>query len=113
MILLVLPGGLASVVFGVRDRVLKMVARRRGIDMTASADGTPSRTGSRPGADREARGGAGRGAAARAPASRSSYGPMQVLFGVDLDVADGEIVALLGTNGAGKSTMLKAVAGLV
>jgi branched-chain amino acid transport system ATP-binding protein len=35
-----------------------------------------------------------------------SYGQMQVLFGVDLDVKDGEIVALLGTNGAGKSTML-------
>ncbi|MHB8507849.1 MAG: MFS transporter [Candidatus Dormibacteria bacterium] len=36
----------------------------------------------------------------------------QVLFGVDLDVEEGEIVALLGTNGAGKSTVLRAVAGL-
>ncbi len=42
-----------------------------------------------------------------------SYGPVQVLFGVDLDVAQGEIVALLGTNGAGKSTILKAISGLV
>jgi ABC-type branched-subunit amino acid transport system ATPase component len=42
-----------------------------------------------------------------------SYGPVQVLFGVDLDVADNEIVALLGTNGAGKSTLLKAVCGLL
>ena len=42
-----------------------------------------------------------------------SYGPVQVLFGVDLDVAEGEIVALLGTNGAGKSTILKAISGLV
>jgi ABC-type branched-subunit amino acid transport system ATPase component len=42
-----------------------------------------------------------------------AYGPVQVLFGVDLDVADGEIVALLGTNGAGKSTLLKAVCGLL
>ncbi len=42
-----------------------------------------------------------------------AYDKVQVLFGVDLDVHEGEIVALLGTNGAGKSTMLKAVSGLV
>src|SRR5438552_18420399 len=38
---------------------------------------------------------------------------MQVLYGVDLDVREGEIVALLGTNGAGKSTFLRAVSGLI
>lgn len=42
-----------------------------------------------------------------------AYGQVQVLFDVDFDVADGEIVALLGTNGAGKSTLLKAISGLV
>lgn len=41
-----------------------------------------------------------------------SYDGVQVLFGVDLDVREGEIVALLGTNGAGKSTTLNAISGL-
>lgn len=42
-----------------------------------------------------------------------SYGSVQILFGVDVEIARGEIVALLGTNGAGKSTLLKAVSQLV
>ncbi len=40
------------------------------------------------------------------------YGQVQVLFDVSLRVADGEMVALLGTNGAGKSTVLRAACGL-
>jgi ABC-type branched-subunit amino acid transport system ATPase component len=42
-----------------------------------------------------------------------SYGNLQVLFDVGFDVRKGEVLALLGTNGAGKSTILKAVSGLV
>lgn len=41
-----------------------------------------------------------------------SYGPVQVLFDIDMDVHEGEVVALLGTNGAGKSTLLRVVSGL-
>jgi len=44
---------------------------------------------------------------------RAGYGRAQVLFDVDLEVRAGEVVALLGRNGAGKSTTLKAIMGLV
>lgn len=43
----------------------------------------------------------------------TGYGKKQVLNGVTLDVAQGEIVALIGHNRAGKSTLLKAVFGLL
>ncbi len=43
----------------------------------------------------------------------AGYGRARVLFEVDLRAGDGELVALLGANGAGKSTALKAIMGLV
>ena len=41
------------------------------------------------------------------------YGAAQILFGVDLQVGRGEVVALMGRNGAGKSTTLKALMGML
>ncbi len=41
------------------------------------------------------------------------YGAVEAVRGLDLDVAEGQIVALLGANGAGKSSTLAAIAGLV
>lgn len=41
------------------------------------------------------------------------YGAAQILFGVSLQVGRGEVVALMGRNGAGKSTTLKTIAALV
>ena len=43
----------------------------------------------------------------------AGYGRARVLFDIDLDAERGEVVALLGRNGAGKSTTLKAIMGLV
>ena len=40
------------------------------------------------------------------------YGTSQILFGVNLSVTEGQTMALLGRNGAGKSTTLKAIAGV-
>ena len=41
-----------------------------------------------------------------------SYGPVQILFDVGFEVRRGETLALLGTNGAGKSTILRVISGL-
>jgi branched-chain amino acid transport system ATP-binding protein len=41
------------------------------------------------------------------------YGSLQVVKGVSLHVAEGEIVSLIGANGAGKSSLMKAVVGLI
>jgi branched-chain amino acid transport system ATP-binding protein len=41
------------------------------------------------------------------------YGDAQALFGIDFELSAGEIVAIIGANGAGKSTFMKAVTGLV
>ncbi len=43
----------------------------------------------------------------------SGYGPMQVLWGPDLEVESGSVTSLLGPNGAGKSTLLWTVLGAV
>ncbi|TDC49410.1 ABC transporter ATP-binding protein [Jiangella ureilytica] len=40
------------------------------------------------------------------------YGQAQALWGVDLSVADGEVVCIVGPNGAGKSTLVQSIAGL-
>ena len=44
--------------------------------------------------------------------ARKSYGDLEVIHGVSMDVADGEFVVIVGPSGCGKSTLLRMVAGL-
>jgi len=46
-------------------------------------------------------------------AVRAGYGPLEVLHGVDLQLASGTVTALLGANGAGKTTTLRVLAGTI
>ena len=109
VVLLVFPGGLGAAFADLRDVLLRLVARRRGLVVGTGA--TPQ-----PAVERAAARVAPRPEPAGAIAVRGldvEYDGVQVLFGVDLDVAPGEMVVLLGTNGSGKSTVLRAVSGLV
>lgn len=49
----------------------------------------------------------------QATAVTASYGDAQALFGIDIDIRPGEVLALIGSNGAGKSSFLKTVTGLL
>lgn len=113
-LLLVLPGGLGQAVFNVRDRLIAQVARRHGLEgpddedaaaqPAVGAEDAPEVATTRQDAD---------AALLRCDGIDAGYGPVQVLFDVALHVDEGETVALLGTNGAGKSTILRVVSGLM
>ena len=114
-ILLFLPGGLGGAVYSLRDRLLRLLARRRDLyapslleDKLVGVDATEVLPEAVP--DVVA---AGVDQLLHVEGLEVSYGKAQVLFGVDLHVERGEILALLGTNGAGKSTVLSALCGLV
>ena len=44
--------------------------------------------------------------------ARKRFGDVQVLHGVDIDIADGSFTVLVGPSGCGKSTLLRMIAGL-
>jgi ABC-type sugar transport system ATPase subunit len=43
---------------------------------------------------------------------RKSYGKLEVIHGVDVEIADGEFIVIVGPSGCGKSTLLRMIAGL-
>src|SRR5262249_52907321 len=82
--------------------------------------GQPERGGGEPGGDprlsrHRLRAHAGRGSGAMLTLSgvSVSYGSVPAIDGVGIEVGEGEAVGLLGANGAGKSTTLRAISGLV
>lgn len=131
LVLWLLPGGFGSVLTRVRDAGLRLVARRRGLDVPSlvTADRVPQRPRvfARLGArgttplpeSRRTEWEPGLLGAADTPALLAfrevdlAYGHVQVVFDVSFDVRREETVALLGTNGAGKSTVLRAASGLL
>ena len=125
VVLWVVPAGLAGVAARLRDLLARPVAARAGMDL----EGQPLRAGDDTAPAVTAAPAVPAGPppfvgtvegpmwqrpepVLRAAGVDVSYGQLQVLFGVDLEVQEGEVVALLGTNGAGKSTILRAICGL-
>ncbi len=128
LVLMIFPGGIGAALYDLRDAFLRRVARRRDLlvpslvtDHPASPD-LRSWCSSRTMRPRSAptheavRGAAGEGSLEKLLVIRGvdvRYDQVQVLFNVDLEIDEGEIVALLGTNSSGKSTLINAISGLV
>jgi ABC-type branched-subunit amino acid transport system ATPase component/ABC-type branched-subunit amino acid transport system permease subunit len=122
LVLWLAPGGLASLVFRLRDRLVERAVTASGAQLDEPStdlgalsgdDGSDDASTAAPAPGGEATRPEGGPALLTVEDLDASYGPVQVLFGIDLEVGDGEAVALLGTNGAGKSTVLRAVSGLL
>ncbi len=107
-LLMVVPGGLGEILYNIRDRLIARLVRRKGIELPqptagGSADVTEpvSRITAEPSGFVSCRG------------VDAGYGGLQVMFGIDMDLAEFEPSSLLGTNGAGKSTLLRALSGVL
>ena len=121
-ILMVLPGGVSQGLERVRDRFANWCGKRRGIMLVTDfgpADRAREADVAVPAVALMGRNGdVDDGAAAdehilRAETINAAYGSFQVLFGVSACVQRGEMLALLGTNGAGKSSLFNVVSGLL
>jgi ABC-type branched-subunit amino acid transport system ATPase component len=116
VVLMIAPGGLAETLRRARDWGLRWAMRRRQMSVpgfhhtTEAADGDVKVTDAPTPAPAQDRGAAG---LLQCDELCAGYGHLQILFGVDIDVPGDAIMGLLGTNGAGKTTALKAIVGTV
>jgi excisionase family DNA binding protein len=109
LLLVVAPGGLAEVVVRVRDRALRQLAERHGLTTTLTEPVTALEPVSAPAVATSSFD----HALVSVDGVDAGYGQLKVLFDVSLSIRDGELVALLGTNGAGKSTVLRVISGIL
>jgi len=122
IVILYLPGGLGGLVEPVRDRLVKAIGRRAGVDVAAAYDETPTAQGSTGGArvrDRVVPVPAvrahrsGGGPLLRVEGLAKSFGGVRAVRGISFDVQSGETVGLIGPNGAGKTTTFELLGGFV
>lgn len=113
ILLMFVPGGLGALVFGFRDRVLRWVAARHGLSVPSLSEELAFEPAPDPASGVAADAGSAESRLLRVGDVHAAYGSVPVLFGVNLDVGHEDTAALLGTNGAGKSTILRVVGGLL
>jgi ABC-type branched-subunit amino acid transport system ATPase component/branched-subunit amino acid ABC-type transport system permease component len=118
LVLIAFPGGIGEAVERLRDAVVRRVARRRGLAFEVGAAAGSLQADPEPPTEAvpvsvPVDPAATEGALLACTGITASYGPLQVLFGVDLVVQPGEVVSLLGTNGAGKSTVFRTITNLL
>jgi ABC-type branched-subunit amino acid transport system ATPase component/branched-subunit amino acid ABC-type transport system permease component len=108
VLLLYFPGGLVQIFYSARNMLLTWAERRLPPEPVKTAHATPSvvmlHARPEPG---------GSGVALRTSDVRVRFGGLVAVDGVSIEVASGEIVGLIGTNGAGKSTFMNAIGGFV